>query len=356
MRRLDFILTLVTALWLGARVEAQPLPEAATAAQKQAASTAYHEGKTAYESHDFAAALDAFNRSHENVRSPNTELMVARSLRDLGRAEEARAAYQQTIAEAEQAGHDKYGAAAQAAQSEVAALPAPAEEPPGGEPPATGQPAEQTLAAAEQVEDGETDAGASNPLERRANLGLVLGAKIGGGIGSPVSDFGASYALELELGWALPIGGPIGHSLGVFLSAQYTQPGLDGLQTQADPRLPGKGVLHYDLTQQLLGLSAGLVYRIPVGSKLLMPYGGLGARMYLLKTKVKGDVGTAQLGENNETRSEVGLLALGGVELYLGPGALLGELSFSWAKVDAFVLRKTAVGGLGLALGYRIIL
>ena len=85
-----------------------------------------------------------------------------------------------------------------------------------------------------------------------------------------------------------------------------------------------------------------------------MPYAGLGGRLYLLDTKVKGSAGGQAYGRNEEKQTRVGLLLLGGVELFVGPGALLGELSFGWASVNSFVLRITNLGALNLAVGYRL--
>ena len=145
----------------------------------------------------------------------------------------------------------------------------------------------------------------------------------------------------------------IGHSLGFFLSAQYTQPGIDG-DGDADPRLPETGELSYELTERQLTLSLGALYRFDVGSELVMPYGGLGGRMYLLRTEVKGEVDGLAFGENEETKTGFGLLLLGGVELFVGPGALLGELQFGWGPLEAYVLRDTNLGALTLSVGYRL--
>lgn len=193
----------------------------------------------------------------------------------------------------------------------------------------------------------------SSPLATRAQTGLVIGGKVGAGLGKPWSEFGATPAFELELGYALP---PLHRSIEVFVSGQYIQPGIDGVTTQADPRLAGAGVVNYQIVQQGFALSLGGLYRIDVGSRLLMPYAGLGARLYMLRTNAKGDVTGQALGENHETQSRAGLLLLGGGELFLGPGAVLAELSFGWASIDRYVLRKTNLGALSLSLGYRLML
>lgn len=202
--------------------------------------------------------------------------------------------------------------------------------------------------------DAET--GGESPAQSRANLGLVLGGKVGGGLGAPFSDFGATPVLELELGYMLPVGGALDRHIQLFVTGQYVQPTVDGTASDPDPRLPGDGIVRYEVTQQELALSLGALYRFDLGTQLLMPYGGLGGRMYLLNTKVKGSAGGVAYGENEETQTDFGLVLLGGVDIFLGPGALLAELSFGWAALDGFVMRDTNLGALNLAVGYRLML
>jgi hypothetical protein len=199
----------------------------------------------------------------------------------------------------------------------------------------------------------DSDDHADNPLASRADVGLVVGGKVGAGIGKPFSEFGATPVFELELGYMLPLGDPIGRSIELFVTGQFTQPGIDG-KGKPDSRLPGDGILHYDVTQQELALSLGALYRFDLHNKLLMPYGGLGGRMYMLKTKVKASAGGQDYGANDETQTKFGLVLLGGVDIFVGPGALLAELSFGWASLDGYVLRNTNLGALSLAVGYRL--
>jgi hypothetical protein len=212
--------------------------------------------------------------------------------------------------------------------------------------PVEAPPPEEPAVEAEPVE---------NPLETRAEAGFAIAGKLGGGIGKPVSEFGGTPAFELELEYLLPLSPPIGHSLGFFLSGQYAQPGFDG-SADADPRLPGDGVLHYELGQQQLTLSLGARYRFDVGSDLLMPHAGIGGRLYMLRTTVKGEVGGESYGENEETDGSVGLLIEAGLDVFVGPGALLAELQFGWGSLDAYVLRDTSVGAFTLLVGYRFVL
>lgn len=204
--------------------------------------------------------------------------------------------------------------------------------------------------ADEPADEAEDD---QSPVDARAEAGLVIGGKVGGGIGT--GDFGATPVFELELGYAPDLGDSLGRSLEIFLIGQYAQPGLDG-SSEPDPRFPGGAAFSYEVTQQMLSLSFGGLLRFDVGSDLLMPYGGLGARMYLLNTEVKADAMGEPLGESSETQTDFGLVLLGGLDVFVGPGALLGELSFGWAALDGYILRDTNVGALSLAVGYRVML
>lgn len=198
------------------------------------------------------------------------------------------------------------------------------------------------------------DANGQSPVDSRADAGLIIGGKIGGGIG--VGDFGATPVFELELGYAPDLGDSLGRSLEIFLIGQYAQPGLDGSAAEADPRLAGGEPFSYDVTQQMLSFSLGALFRFDVGSELLMPYGGLGGRLYLLDTEVKGQLMGQPLGESSEKQSAFGLVLLGGLDVFIGPGALLAELSFGWAPIDGYVVRDTSLGALSLAVGYRVML
>jgi hypothetical protein len=397
-------------VWLCApSVSAQATPETATEDQKKVAFEAYSEGKKLYEVGDYAGALEHFTRSQGAVLSANTRLMYARTLSQLGRKAEAFDAYGEVPA-LTGGNTAKYGAAVEAAEVEQNALqkelgqltvqiegeasslsvggrqidPTRWGQPiavdpgmvevvavgPSGERrqsvgigPAESQTVRvlmgahaDQLAAAESTLDeplAEDEDDGQNPAESRADVGLVIGGKVGGGLGKPWSDFGVTPVFELELGYMLP---PLHRAIEIFVIGQYAQPGIDGESEEADPRLPGTEPLSYEVTQQWVALSLGALYRIDVGTDVVMPYGGLGARMYMLKTTVKGRAAGESFGENDETQMDYGLMLLGGVDIFLGPGALLAELSFGWAQLDGFVMRDTNLGALSLAVGYRVML
>lgn len=99
---------------------ADPEPDAIEAARHE-----FAEGTSHCQAKRWQEALRAFERSHSLVASPNTELMIARCLRELGRRADASVAYATAAAEAKQRvakGEAKYAQTAEAATAEGAAV------------------------------------------------------------------------------------------------------------------------------------------------------------------------------------------------------------------------------------------
>lgn len=97
----------------------------ATAQGREAlAQRRFEDGLAAREAGDHEGALEAFRASNELFESPNSRLMVARSLRDLGRRAEAWGEYRLAAARArERAARDpRYAATAEAASREADSL------------------------------------------------------------------------------------------------------------------------------------------------------------------------------------------------------------------------------------------
>ena len=93
----------------------------ATAAQKSEAQKLFIEAKQAFDARKLDDALKGFRASYDTVASPNSLLMVARTLRELDRLVEAYATYEQVIKEAEEAAKldAKYKNAADAGRKEL---------------------------------------------------------------------------------------------------------------------------------------------------------------------------------------------------------------------------------------------
>jgi len=199
-----------------------------------------------------------------------------------------------------------------------------------------------------------SDDDAGSPTDRHAGNGIVIGAKLGGGLG--LGALGATPVVELELGYMLPLPKPIGRSIELFADAQYMAPGTDGKTSDPDSRLPGDGIVSYEVSTQALPLTFGLIYRLPLPIELLAMYGGAGVRVHMQRVTTSGTGGGEDLGESEETSTNVGAYFAVGADFFLGPGALLAELQITQASVDAYVLRDTNASSLNLAVGYRLML
>lgn len=208
-----------------------------------------------------------------------------------------------------------------------------------------------TLSAPAFAQDASASA-ESGPVYERGGLagtGLVIAPKIGLGFGQVFSDFGTSPVGELEVGWVvLPF-----PDLQIFTSLQYVNPKQEGLGN--DERLE-EGTWSYQLSQQSLVLTPGLLYRIPVGGDIFRPYAAAGPRFYFNKTTVEGFSGAESFGEYQETGTTIGAYGALGGDLFVGPGSILLEFQFGWSKVDEYVLRDTNNAALNIALGYRFFL
>jgi tetratricopeptide (TPR) repeat protein len=82
----------------------------------------YERGVTLYREERFEDALGSFRASYELVPSPNSYLYIARSLRGLGRLDEAADAYDRVIRTAQLSRDARYEETAQAASAELAAI------------------------------------------------------------------------------------------------------------------------------------------------------------------------------------------------------------------------------------------
>jgi hypothetical protein len=96
----------------------------ATEEQKAEAGKSYERGAEALAAGELDKALEEFQRSLDVVSSPNSRLMLARTLAKLGRPAEAYAQLEQTVADAEVAAQvdKKYASTVDAARAELAEL------------------------------------------------------------------------------------------------------------------------------------------------------------------------------------------------------------------------------------------
>jgi hypothetical protein len=198
--------------------------------------------------------------------------------------------------------------------------------------------------------------GQDSAIEAHANPGIVIGGKVGASLGAPFNELGNSPSFELELGYLLPMPRPIHHAFELFVDGGYSAPGSSGVSSKADPRLPGDGKLHYTLQHHILSVSAGLLFRVPLPTRLLAPYASLAWRGLAIDTRVTGNAGGEPFGATNERGFVHGLVFAGGLDIFLGPGALFGELQLGYAPRDAYIVQDTNLSALVLMVGYRLML
>ena len=178
--------------------------------------------------------------------------------------------------------------------------------------------------------------------------GLLAGAKVGG-----LLSFGGldpNARVGLELGYVFPW---MNRSVALLLDADYAAPKSSGSQS-GDPRVEG-GTYDWHLTEQMLALMPVVMFRY---TKLgaVVPYIGVGPRIYLLKSTVRGAVGSVEIPETTEQSTKVGFGVPLGAEIKVGPGGLIGELLLDYGTLDHTATGSSSTGALSLAIGYRFLL
>lgn len=179
---------------------------------------------------------------------------------------------------------------------------------------------------------------------------MVVGLKVGGAFASVFNEFGAAFVPELEVGFMLPFADRM---LEIFVSGRWSAPETSG-ESGPDPRLPGDGMMRYDIQQQTaaIGLGLRLRLRIPAGD-LISPYVAAGGRLNLMRSHVNGEAGGEPFGENTETSMNWGFFGALGAELHVGPGAILLEVQANQVSLDHYVLQDTNASSLDVFAGYR---
>jgi hypothetical protein len=182
----------------------------------------------------------------------------------------------------------------------------------------------------------------------KAHGGLLAGAKVGG-----LLSFGGldpNARVGIELGYVFPW---LHRSFAFLVDADYAAPKSSGTQA-GDPRVQG-GTYDWHLTEQILALQPTIMYRF-TKLKSVVPFIGVAPRIYMLRSTVRGAVGSVEIPETTEQSTKVGLGVPFGAEIKLGPGALIGELLFEYGSLDHTATGDSNTGALSLAVGYRLLL
>ena len=203
------------------------------------------------------------------------------------------------------------------------------------------------MVASSSARAAEPDMGAEATEPANEKGSLLLGGKVGGLI--PFNGLSPHVRGGLEVGYVLPW---MDRSFAVALGIDYAAPSTDG--SVQDPRVPG-GSYDWELRQEELAVMPFVMYRFQ-GLGTITPFAGIGPRVYMLRSTVKGSSGSAEFGETTETSTSFGVGVPLGAEFELGPGALLAELLLEYGGLDHRATGDVHTGGTSLLVGYRFFL
>lgn len=183
--------------------------------------------------------------------------------------------------------------------------------------------------------------------EKNEGGAFVLGAKAGAL--ASFNGLGPNVTGALELGYVFPW---LSRGIALLVDVGYAAPVASG--EESDPRVAG-GRYSWHIVQKQLTLAPSLYYR-HTGLGKLVPYAGIGPRIFFLESVTDSDGKQPLILETKEQGTKVGLGVHAGVDYLLGPGALLGELLFQWADLDHQQTGDTSLAGLTIWIGYRFML
>jgi hypothetical protein len=193
------------------------------------------------------------------------------------------------------------------------------------------------------------DAPTPPPARSEGRGAFVAGAKVGGIL--PFDGLNPNLVGSLEVGYIFPW---VHQSFGLLVDVGYAVPRKSST-VPSDPRVDG-GKYDWELTQKELTIAPTIVFRLTKLGRVV-PYIGVGPRIYLLRSIVEGKVGGETILETTEQSTKVGLSAPLGVEFRLGPGALIGEFVFEWGPLNHVATGDgTSTLGGNLQLGYRFMI
>lgn len=177
-------------------------------------------------------------------------------------------------------------------------------------------------------------------------IGVMVAAKVGAAL--PFNGLSPYVSGGIQLGWQLP---GFAETLAVYLDISATSPSAEGNET--DDRLVGSDY-SWHIRQKELILQPTALYRFTsLGD--LVPFVGIGPRIYLLSTTSKASAGAGVILESTEQSTKFGVGVPIGVEYSLGPGNVLAEALLEWAPLDHRITGNASLLGANLFVGYRMI-
>lgn len=176
---------------------------------------------------------------------------------------------------------------------------------------------------------------------------FLADAKVGGALAFGGLD--PNIRPAIGLGYLFPWKN---QSFAAQLQVDYASFRAKGSDT--DPRVNG-GSYAWELNEQTLVFFPWAMYRITSLGRVV-PFVGIGPRVYLLRSNIQGTAAGGPLPETKEQSTELGLGIPFGAEFKLGPGALLGELLLEYGPLKHRITGSSNTGALTLFLGYRFLL
>lgn len=172
--------------------------------------------------------------------------------------------------------------------------------------------------------------------------GLTLAAKAGF-FKSTTPLQGAPY-LAAEVGYITPL---LHSRLAIVAEFDFHQPKVSGALT--DAQIP-EGSGNYTVTEREMALLVSAVYRFEGAWGSVTPYVGAGPGLYLHRATSEAFGSTVK-----ESEGTVGVQALAGAELHLGPGGVFAEAHYHFTRIGFLSTGGVNVGGfLAASLGYRL--
>jgi hypothetical protein len=180
----------------------------------------------------------------------------------------------------------------------------------------------------------------------------VVAGKVGGFI--PLNGFGKHVTGALEVGYIMPW---LKRAFSITVSVGYAQPTAEGVGENAQV---ARGVYLWRITQRQLTLQPSISYRatmIPkAGPGRFVPYLGAGPRIHFIENRVTGELHGADIPETKQASIEVGVGGHLGLEYVIGPGGVLVEGLFGWAKTAQTVTGESHLSAVSVWTGYRFML
>ena len=186
------------------------------------------------------------------------------------------------------------------------------------------------------------------------DLHVTIAPHIGVLVPQLFSDLGSFPVFGLELGYILPFdAGSMVRPLQLSLDTMFTAPTASG--SELAPALGEDGeTFDWNLRERFLVFELAALWRFLPPGDGFSAYGTVGPRLYLMESVMRASSASgAELGENRETKTQIGLMVGGGVEFAVGPGAIFGALEFGWSDMKQRITGDSNTGALVLDLGYR---